>query len=264
MTCSRSLSVFQTAFRSCFRTTFTSLLLATAALPAAHAAERITLTNGFDLVCDHRVADGSRVRLYTDASSYVEVNATEIASAVPVELPPAAPSAPATASAHAVTATPAPAAPASARLSDAEIHQLLAAPGQVHDLDVDLLAAVIKQESGGQTHAVSRTGARGLMQLMPGTASQLGVSDAFVPEQNVGGGTAYLDSLLHRYHDNLPLALAAYNAGPGAVDRWHGIPPYPETRAYVARVIHEFNRRVAQRHSMAAHSVTQVASAAIK
>ncbi|MFT4114722.1 transglycosylase SLT domain-containing protein, partial [Silvibacterium sp.] len=144
-----------------------------------------------------------------------------------------------------------------------EIQKLLAAPGQTHDLDVDLLAAVIKQESGGQTHAVSRTGARGLMQLMPGTASELGISDAFAPAQNVDGGTAYLDALLHRYHDNLPLALAAYNAGPGAVDRWHGIPPYAETRAYVARVIHEFNRRVALRQAAArsaARSVTQVAS----
>jgi soluble lytic murein transglycosylase-like protein len=75
----------------------------------------------------------------------------------------------------------------------------------------------------------------------------LGVADSFAPDQNVRGGTAYLDWLLTRYHDNIVLALAAYNAGPEAVDRYHGIPPYHETRVYVARVVHEFNRRVAAR-----------------
>jgi soluble lytic murein transglycosylase-like protein len=77
---------------------------------------------------------------------------------------------------------------------------------------------------------------------MPATAVTLGVQNTFVPEQNIGGGSAYLDQLLKRYKDNIALALAAYNAGPLAVDRYHGIPPYRETRAYVARVIREFNR----------------------
>ena len=71
----------------------------------------------------------------------------------------------------------------------------------------------------------------------------MGVNDAFQPQQNIAGGSAYLDALLTRYHDNVTLALAAYNAGPGAVDKYHGIPPYRETREYVARVIREFNRR---------------------
>jgi soluble lytic murein transglycosylase-like protein len=124
-----------------------------------------------------------------------------------------------------------------------EMHQMLAHAGAAHHIDEDLLASVVRAESGGQVKAVSRTGARGLMQLMPGTASAMGVDDAFQPQQNIAGGTAYLDALLTRYHDNVALALAAYNAGPGAVDKYHGIPPYRETREYVARVIREFNRR---------------------
>jgi soluble lytic murein transglycosylase-like protein len=127
--------------------------------------------------------------------------------------------------------------------SKEEMHEMLAHAGAAHDIDEDLLASVVRAESGGQVKAVSRTGARGLMQLMPGTANAMGVDDAFKPDQNIAGGTAYLDALLTRYHDNLALALAAYNAGPGAVDKYHGIPPYRETREYVARVIREFNRR---------------------
>ncbi len=128
---------------------------------------------------------------------------------------------------------------------------MLAAAGHRHNLDADLLASVVKAESNGNTHAVSRAGARGLMQLMPKTAADLGVDDSFRPDENVRGGSAYLNDLLVRYHDNIALALAAYNAGPAAVDKYHGLPPYHETRAYVARVIHEFNRRVRARELQA-------------
>jgi soluble lytic murein transglycosylase-like protein len=127
--------------------------------------------------------------------------------------------------------------------STAEVHDLLSKAGAQHNIDVELLASVVKAESGGRSNAVSRTGARGLMQLMPGTAQQLGVDDAFRPDQNIAGGSAYLDQLLTRYKDNLALALAAYNAGPAAVDRYHGVPPFRETRAYVVRVMNEFKRR---------------------
>jgi soluble lytic murein transglycosylase-like protein len=98
------------------------------------------------------------------------------------------------------------------------------------------------------------------MQLMPATAKDLGVADSFKPDENVRGGATYLDVLLTRYHDNLALALAAYNAGPDAVDRYHGIPPYRETRAYVARVIHEFNRRVLAREAQARQPASAQAS----
>ena len=99
---------------------------------------------------------------------------------------------------------------------------------------------MIRAESNGDVHAVSRAGARGLMQLMPGTAAGCGIADPFDPTQNVSCGTSYLRSLLNRYHDNVTLAVAAYNAGPGAVDRYHGVPPYAETRAYVVRVLNAY------------------------
>jgi soluble lytic murein transglycosylase-like protein len=86
------------------------------------------------------------------------------------------------------------------------------------------------------------------------------VADSFRAEQNINGGTAYLNDLLVRYHDNLALALAAYNAGPAAVDKYHGIPPYRETRLYVARIIHDFNRRKAEE---TVHRAALVASAAL-
>lgn len=205
---------------------------------AAHAAQRVTLKNGFDLVCDHRTDEGGKIRLYLDAAgtNYMDVDASEIASVETVQLPPS--------SAHrSPAAAPAPAEAAPEKLSDGDLRPLLARAGAAYDIDTDLLASVVREESDGQPHAVSRAGAQGLMQLMPSTAVRMGVSNSFAPAENIDGGTAYLNQMLLRYRDNLPLALAAYNAGPAAVDRWHGIPPYPETRAYVERVIHEYNRR---------------------
>ena len=209
---------------------------------AAHAAEHVTLRNGFDLFCDHREAKGERVRLYVDAagSSFLEVNASDIVTTEHVDLPKtvAAEAAP---KAAAPTAVP-------EKLTESDLQPMLTKAGTTYNLDSDLLASVVRQESGGHSHAVSRAGAQGLMQLMPGSASELGVANSFAPGDNIRGGTAYLDTLLKRYKDNLAFALAAYNAGPAAVDRWHGIPPYRETRAYVARVIREYNRRYALRH----------------
>jgi soluble lytic murein transglycosylase-like protein len=120
-------------------------------------------------------------------------------------------------------------------------------------IDADLINSVIRAESGFNTRAVSPKGAQGLMQLMPNTATQLGVPNAFDPQANVDGGTRYLRWLLEHYNYDLPKALAAYNAGPHRVDQYHGIPPYYETRAYVARIIKDFNRKkLAQKKAEAA------------
>jgi len=218
-----------------------SAIAAGAVCCIANAAEHVTLRNGFEIDCARREAiDGGRTRLImlpTAASpaasdaSYIDVASDAVIGVEsfpdPVLLRPSSK----------------PEAQASTELTPAEMHTMLAKAGTQHHIDADLLASVVKAESGGRVMAVSRTGAQGLMQLMPDTANEMGVSDAFRPEQNIAGGTAYLDQLLVRYHDNAALALAAYNAGPGAVDKYHGVPPYRETRAYVARVIREFNRR---------------------
>jgi len=217
----------------------------------ARAAEQVTLRHGFPLTCDHHALVNGRIRLYLSAGedSYIDIPQDEIAAFETIPDPPVAatPVAPQTSS-------------TTAKLTPGDLHEMLSRAGTEHNLDVDLLASVVKAESDGNARAVSRAGAQGLMQLMPGTAADLGVRDSFQPEQNVRGGSAYLDYLLTRYQDNLAKALAAYNAGPEAVDKYHGIPPYRETRAYVARVIHEFNRRVQAREAEAKHAASAQAA----
>jgi soluble lytic murein transglycosylase-like protein len=236
--------------------------IAALALPA-HPAERVSLQNGFNLRCDHHATVNGNTRLFLspEEDNYIDLVPEKIASFETVpDLPPSPPAAktPAVAQTSETAAQPARTAQApsstpkphlTAALHPIDLAEMLSAAGADHNVDVDLLASIVKAESNGDTRALSRAGAAGLMQLMPSTASDLGVNDRFEPTQNVRGGSAYIDALLTHYHDNLALALAAYNAGPAAVDKYHGIPPYAETRAYVARVIHEFNRRVLAREA---------------
>jgi hypothetical protein len=236
--------------------------VALAAFPlSVRAAERVTLRNGFEMRCDHHAEVEGRTRLFLSAGedSYIEFRTEEVAAVEALPDPPPAetqtqasrPFSQSTQNGTEHTASSKVVVPPETKLSEADLHEMLSKAGLAHNLDVDLLASLVKAESNGNARAVSRAGAEGLMQLMPATAKEQGVADRFKPEENVRGGVSYLDALLTRYHDNLALALAAYNAGPEAVDRYKGIPPYRETQTYVARVIHEFNRRVMAREAQA-------------
>ena len=115
---------------------------------------------------------------------------------------------------------------------------------QRYGVPVKLVSAVIRAESGFNARAVSRSGAQGLMQLMPTTASILGVRDSFDPRENINGGVRHLRGLIDRYPHSLPLAIAAYNAGERAVNQYGGIPPYPETQDYVTKVLNFYGGSV--------------------
>ncbi len=119
---------------------------------------------------------------------------------------------------------------------DGNIAELVAHYSKMYVLDEKLVHAVIRAESGGNPYAVSSAGARGLMQLMPETAADMGVEDIFDPAQNIAGGTQYLAKMMNLFNNDIELALAAYNAGPNAVKEHGGIPPYPETQQYVKTV----------------------------
>lgn len=117
------------------------------------------------------------------------------------------------------------------------LSSLIQSTAQKWNLDPNLLSAVVQQESSGNPNAVSPAGAQGLMQLMPGTAAQFGVTNPFDPQQNLDAGAQYLSQLLTQYNGNTALALAAYNAGPGNVAKYNGIPPFSETQNYVSSIL---------------------------
>jgi len=184
------------------------------------AGDVAVLRNGFSIRHDHREVIGNVTRLYlgADNSGYVEVQNAEIDHFEKDLAPPQSPAAP-------------------------KLNELVGSASHRYHLDPDLVNSVIRAESGFNPKAVSRKGAKGLMQLEPQTAAELGVADAFDPAANVEGGTRYLNDLLVRYNFDLIKALAAYNAGPGRVEQYHGVPPFQETQAYVARIVTDFNRK---------------------
>jgi len=202
----------------------------------AAGADLAVLRNGFSIRHERREVVGSVTRLYlgADRDGFVDVPTTEIDRferdrSVPL----------------------------TARGSQ-PMNEAINAVSSRHHLDPDLINSVIHAESGFNPKAVSPKGAQGLMQLMPQTASRLGVANAFDRDDNLEGGTRYLRELLERYNFDLIKALAAYNAGPQRVEQYHGVPPYYETQAYVARIIRDFNRKkLAERKAAASKTSNQ-------
>src|ERR1017187_5134783 len=220
-------------------------LLAMTTLPCP-AADSAVLRNGFSIRHERRQVIGTITRLYVDGdeSSFVDVPTAEIDhfEAVPVKAAKDEPASQLHLQASAKNVG-----------HPRDLNEVVKAASGTYRLDPDLVNSVIRAESGFNVRAVSPKGALGLMQLMPQTASQLGVKNAFDPQANLEAGTRYLRELLERYNFDLIKALAAYNAGPQRVEQYNGVPPYYETKAYVARIVRDFNKK-----KLAAKSPTPV------
>ena len=212
-----------------------------AALPS-QGADLAILRNGNSIRHERRENAGPLTRLYLGGpdDGYVEIPSEQIERYEADTAPAFASASP---GAAASGATPGVAHLNLQLRSARDFNEFISGAGVRHQIDPDFITSVIRAESGFNSRAVSKKGARGLMQLMPQTASQLGVANAFDPQANVEGGTRYLRELLEKYNFDVPKALAAYNAGPKSVDRYRGIPPFSETQAYVAHVIRDFNRQ---------------------
>jgi soluble lytic murein transglycosylase-like protein len=224
----------------------------------AQAADLAVLRNGNSIRHEHRQVVGQVTRLYLAdaASGYIEIPTDQILRFEPdtapaVVLPKPQLPAPQGAPPQLEIANSKPSMPPQI-LDRAGLDKMISGAGERHQLDPDFINSVIRAESGFKSRAVSKKGAQGLMQLMPKTASQLGVANPFDPNSNVEGGTKYLRELLEKYNFDVVKALAAYNAGPKRVDQYRGVPPYYETQAYVARIIKDFNRqKLAQNRALA-------------
>ena len=238
------------------------LLVLAGVAGSCFAGEYAVLSSGFSLRVDRHEANGAHVRLYSNGG-FTEMPAAQIAgfeaeeqlaqapeprettkespAAPDAMVPPAAPDAMVTHEANKVSREP------NKENREAKIspQALVTAAAERHGLPPEFVHSVVSAESAYRTNAVSPKGAIGLMQLMPATARAYG-ADPKDPAQNVEAGTQYLSELLLKYqHDahQVTRALAAYNAGPGAVERHHGVPPYRETRAYVTRVVRKYQEK---------------------
>lgn len=204
------------------------------------------LRNGFSIQYERREVRGAITRLWLGSganANYVELPSEQIErfeqweSAKPTEDP--------------APASPTPTAAASPPQAAVPVKDLIVSAAARHRIDPDFVASVVRAESGFNPTAVSPKGATGLMQLMPGTAASLGVQNVFDPAANMEGGTKYLRQLLDQYGGDAIKALAAYNAGPQRVAQYGGVPPYAETRAYVSRIVEDYNRKKAQQQAKA-------------
>jgi soluble lytic murein transglycosylase-like protein len=271
-----------------FSRTLTITALLGFAQMSAFAGQIAILKNGFSIHFDHKEQNAKSTRLFTP-TGYLDIATDQITSfeedetpVVPEPAPVAAgPSTQLTGPTMAAKplvskprgskplANPVPAvqpvgmkvtAPASTAATTIDIDEVVREASNKNRLDPDFVRSVIMAESNFKTHAVSKKGALGLMQLMPSTAAQLGVADPFDPKANVEAGAAHLSALLDLYHDDPVKALAAYNAGAHRVKQYNGVPPYRETRAYINKIVRDFNAK--KRAQMKAAGVMNVSSPA--
>jgi soluble lytic murein transglycosylase-like protein len=276
-----------------FSRTLTITALLVLAQMSAFAGQIAILKNGFSIHFDHKEQNAKSTRLFTP-TGYLDIASDQITSFEEDETPVAPEPAPVAAApstqltspttsakplvispmaskqmASKPLANPLPAvqpvamkvtAPAGAAAAAIDIDQVVREASNKNRLDPDFVSSVIMAESNFKTHAVSKKGALGLMQLMPSTAAQLGVADPFDPKANIEAGAAHLSALLDLYNNDPIKALAAYNAGAHRVKQYNGVPPYRETRAYINKIVRDFNAK--KRAQMKAAGVKNVSSPA--
>jgi soluble lytic murein transglycosylase-like protein len=200
---------------------------------AAFSAQLVILQNGFVMHVDHLEARGDITRLYMDegTKNFVDVQRDQIERMEEIPEPPPAP----------------PVAPAMAPRRTVSLEEIVTSASNRYGIDPDIVLSLIHAESAFDPNAISPKGAQGLMQLMPQTATSMGVGNPMDAAANVEGGTRYLRELLTLYHEDLTKALAAYNAGPARIQEYNGVPPYPETIAYINRVVRDlYQRKIAR------------------